>query len=65
MIIIPVPNAQPQTEIGQAVAQDVVLKTIPKQPVEPVCLCSLGLADCDYVEKAFYGGAGIIIITLR
>lgn len=56
MFIRQVVDERPQEEIGQAVAQEVVLKSIPSQPLEPFCLCDLGLAECKYVELAFYGG---------
>ena len=57
MIIIKVPNTQPQSEIGQAFAQESTPFTTPEAPLEPICLCALGLEACDYTEKAFYNGA--------
>lgn len=58
MIIETVPNDKPQRETGQAFAQEVVLKTIPEQPLDPYCLCDFGLKECAYREPAFYGGNG-------
>ena len=48
MFIRQVVDERPQEEIGQAVAQEVVLKSIPSQPLEPFCLCDLGLGDRDW-----------------
>lgn len=56
MYISQVPQDRPQDEIGQAVAQEVVVKAIPEQPLDPYCLCDLGIKECDYRELAFYGG---------
>ena len=56
MIIYTVPDDKPQSEIGQAVAQEVELKTIPEQPVADYCVCDLGLFQCEYTEPFFYGG---------
>ena len=56
MIIIQVPNDKPQDETGQYVAQEVVVKQIPEQPLDPFCLCTLGFYECNYEEWAFYGG---------
>lgn len=57
MIIKTVPNSTPQIEIGQAVSQDVVIKTIPTAPLDDFCLCSIGMNLCEYEELAFWGGA--------
>jgi hypothetical protein len=57
MIITTIPQDKPQSEIGQAVAQEVVIKTIPEQPLDDFCLCDLGVFECDYKELAFYGGS--------
>ncbi len=57
MIIQQVPNDRPQAEKGQAVAQDVALVTVPKNPLDPYCLCDIGFKECEYREPAFYGGS--------
>jgi hypothetical protein len=57
MIIKEVVQEKPQDEVGQAVAQDVVLKSIPEKPLADYCLCDLGIKECNYKELAFFGGA--------
>lgn len=58
MIIRQVIQDQPQDEVGQAVAQEVEIKTIPEEPLADYCLCDLGIRECSYKEIAFYGGNG-------
>ena len=57
MIIQQVPNFRPQNETGQAGKIKALTKAIPNVPLDPYCLCDLGLKECNYIEPAFYGGA--------
>ena len=57
MIIQQVPDFRPQQETGQAAKIKAVTKAIPTAPLDPYCLCDLGLKECNYTEPAFYGGS--------
>ena len=59
MIVLNVVDDKPQESIGQAVAQEVVVKEIPDTPLDDYCLCSIGLFRCEYKELAFYGGSNV------